>query len=260
MLRQALKPLAPRWSIALWRSWYWTIYRLRHHLTARDAPHLDLDSKVASVLTDNWSDCFAGSHPRDRRMRCLADQGVDGMSTENIRFLINEVVKRFAEGGLYMEVGTYRGCSLLSAALYNARTQCVGVDNFSLFDPEQENEKYLKSHLAKFDNPKNIQLRKGDYSDVVPEYFKHRSDLKVNVYFYDGPHSFEDQLKGLEIVRPHLARESIVLVDDLNVPEVERANRIFLRQNPNFRSVFRVKTNGENPLTWWNGFEVIATI
>jgi hypothetical protein len=193
-------------------------------------------------------------------MQCLKDKGVEGMNTENIRFLINEVVKRVAQGGLYMEVGAYQGCSLLSAAIFNSDTECVGIDNFSQFDPEQVNENRLKSNLAKFDNPKNIHLYRGDYKDVIPEYFRRTDNLKVHVYFYDGPHSFVDQLEGLEIVLPYLAKECVILVDDLNVPEVERANRTFLRQNSDFRSIFRVKTNGVDPLTWWNGFEVIATI
>ncbi len=193
-------------------------------------------------------------------MQCLEDKCVAGMNTENIRFLINEIVRLFAKGGLYMEIGTYQGCSLLSAALFNSSTKCVGIDNFSLFDPKKDNEQYLQSNLAKFDNPQNIHLCRGDYKDVIPKYFEQRDNTKVHVYFYDGPHSFVDQLEGLEIVLPYLARECVILVDDLNVPEVERANRQFLRHNSNFRSVFRVRTDGEDPFTWWNGFEIIATI
>jgi cephalosporin hydroxylase len=159
-----------------------------------------------------------------------------------------------------MEVGTYRGCSLLSAALFNSDIECVGIDDFSQFDPKQENEKYLRDNINKFENPKNITLCNGNFEEVIPKYFRQNTNSKIQVYFYDGSHSFADQLRGLDIVRPYLATECIILVDDLNVPEVERANKKFLRNNPKFRSVFRIKTHGDDPKTWWNGFEVIATI
>jgi len=82
--------------------------------------------------------------------------------------------------------------------------------------------------------------------------------LKVNVYYYDGDHSYENQIEGLNILLPYLAHKCIILVDDINGEEVEEANKYFVKENPNFKSVFKIRTKGTNSIDWWNGFEVIA--
>lgn len=211
--------------------------------------------RLLSRLWDNYS---TDDHPKDRRMRILRDKRVAGMGVENIRYLTNEMVRRVAQNGVYLEVGTYRGSSLLSAALFNDTTRCIGIDNFSQFNKREKNEYALKRNLAKFGRLRNIEFYNKDYREALRELFEREPHLKVNVYYYDGKHSYRDQLEGLEVMLPHYAERCIILVDDINWPDPERASEDFLRKNPSFRTLLKIKTSATPAPNWWNGFQVIA--
>ncbi len=214
--------------------------------------------RVEKILKNNWCDYEIDLYPKNRRMKILADNRVEGMSTENVRFFINEIVRQFAEKGVFLEVGTWRGCSLLSAALFNHSSRCISIDNFSQFDNGNNNEKILKENLQKFGNPKNIEYYKGDYRKVIKEIFSKEPNLKVNVYFYDGNHSYKNQLNGLKIIMPHLAEKCLIIVDDLNWKRIEKANKDFIKENPCFKSLTKIKTEGNGWPDWWNGIEIIG--
>ena len=213
---------------------------------------------VKAMLRECWDDPAVDLFPKDRRMRVLAERGVDGMSCENVRFLVNELVKRFASGGVYLEVGMFRGCSILSAALFNEATRCIGIDNFSEFDDKGTNKEILKENLAKFGTPSNIEYYNMDYREAIAHIFASEPQLRVDVYYYDGEHTYEAQLAGLEIMLPHLSERCVILVDDINWDYVERANQDFLKAHREFASAFKTKSRGCGTDDWWNGVEVIV--
>jgi len=155
---------------------------------------------IEKILKECWINYKKDLNPRDRRMGVLKEKGVRGMSTENIRFLLNEIVRRFAKRGTYLEVGMFRGCSLLSAALFNPSIRCIGIDNFSEFNYNSSgwrpsdnlnNEEELKNNLAKFPNVGNVRWYNGDYKGVIKNLFAEEPNLKVNIYFYDAGHSIK---------------------------------------------------------------------
>lgn len=213
---------------------------------------------INKILKENWVDYNAELHPKDRRMDILREKGVKGMSTENVRFFFNEIVKQYAKNGIYLEIGMFQGCSLLSSALFNLSTRCIGIDNFSQFDEEGKNQEILIENLSKFNNPKNIEWYNEDYKKAIENIFTKEPNLKVNVYFYDGEHSYENQIEGLRIMLPHLAEKCIIVVDDLNCEKAEMANNAFIKENPDFKSIIKIKTKGNGSEDWWNGIEVIG--
>ena len=220
--------------------------------------HIEKGSRIKSILKANWKNCATDVCPMDRRMSILDIKGVAGMSTENTRFIINEIVRQYANAGVYLEVGIYRGCSLLSAALFNTATRCIGIDNFSQFDIDGVNEKTLKMHLEKFGNPKNIEYYKKDYKEALKDLFLKEPELRVNVYYYDGDHSYENQLEGLDIMVPHLAEKCVILVDDINWNQVKKANRDFIKRHRDFKLALIIRTKMNGSKDWWNGFSVIT--
>ena len=213
---------------------------------------------IESILRGGWANPSEDLFPKNRRMRVLGDKEVDGMSSENVRFLVNETVRRFAHRGVYLEVGMYRGCSILSAALFNPSTRCIGIDNFSEFDGEGMNHAILKANLGKFGNPPNIEYYNMDYREAIERLFAREPQMKVEVYYYDGKHTYDDQIEGLETMLPHLSKSCAVLIDDLNWDYVENANIDFLKVHPEFESAFKIFARGEGTDDWWNGFEVIT--
>lgn len=223
---------------------------------------------VKNILKKEWNNYKTDFHPKNRRMKVLKDKKIDGMSSENIRYLINEVVKRSVKNGTYLEVGTYRGCSLLSACLFNRSTRCIGIDDFSEFDgtkviknglciDKKDNKKILKKNLQKFRNPKNIEFYEEDYEKAIKKIFSKEPKLKIDCYFYDGEHSYENQLNGLQIVLPHLKKKCIIFIDDVNFKEVEKATQDFMKMYPEFKSAFKIKTYGNYSDDWWNGFQIL---
>lgn len=213
---------------------------------------------VMEILKKCWEDFEKDLYPKDRRMQILEKENIGGMNTENIRFLFNEIVKKYAKNGVYLEVGVFKGSSLLSSALFNPATRCIGIDNFSQFNPEGKNQRTLIENISKLDYPKWIEIHNGDYRQVIKDLFSKEPDLKVNVYFYDGEHSYENQLNGLKIILPYLAPKCIIIIDDFNWEQVERANKDFIRENPDFKSIFQIRTESIHSKNWWNGIEILA--
>ena len=83
---------------------------------------------------------------------------------------------------------------------------------------------YPKKNFKKFNNPANIELYNGDFRIIVPNLFLKEPNLKVDIYYYDGGHSYENQWKGLDIIQPYLADKCIIFVDDTNWDVVKRVS------------------------------------
>src|SRR5215207_3690610 len=60
---------------------------------------------------------------------------VPGMSSPKICNLLNALVARMDPGERYLEIGCWRGRTLLSAALNNMDRVCIGCDKFRLCGP-----------------------------------------------------------------------------------------------------------------------------
>lgn len=259
-LKDRARKYAPQWTILVWRFLYWTFKQDRWKYVFEPV-YVDRHSHIVDLLRECWTNFRRDIYPNDRRLSVLEQNHVRGMSTENICFLINEIVKRFASKGTYLEVGTFNGCSLLSAALYNTSTRCIGIDNFSAYGHIANNEDILKTNLEKFDNLQHVQFYNMDYIKALQLLFSKEPDLKVNVYFYDGEHSYENQVRGLEILLLYLAEKCVILVDDFWFRSAEKANEEFLQRNPSFKSVFRIRPNpwkASPSETWWNGLEIMT--
>jgi hypothetical protein len=221
--------------------------------------YVDKRSGIYPILATEWGNIRRDLHPVDRRMDVLREHGVAGMATENISYLINELVKRFARNGVYCEVGVFQGYSLVSAALFNPSTRCIGIDNFSEFNTENGNCAILRRNLDRFEL-KNAQIHNDDYRAALRRLFLRERDLRINVYYYDGRHDYHSQVAGLEAVVPFLAPRCVILVDDINLPAVEKANAVFIKTHRDFRTAFRIKTRVNGSRDWWNGFEVITRL
>lgn len=217
--------------------------------------YINKRTEIKKILEENWDRTLCLSL-KNKRMEALGE--IIGMGTEYIYFLINETVRKFAKNGVYLECGIYRGKSLLSAALFNDSTRCIGIDNFFQFNPDGDNESILRNNLKKFANLRNIEYYVKDYREAIKDLSSREPGLKISVYYYDGNHVYDDQLEGLRIILPYLAQRCVILVDDINLECVEKANRKFIKENPDFISVFRIKTERIGAQDWGSGFEVIT--
>ena len=211
---------------------------------------------MEDILDEFWYNWKIDPFPKDCRMKILEDFGVRGMSSENFRFLINELVKRHAK--TYLEVGTWHGCSLLSAAMFNPDVRCIGIDNFKHHNKTGENAEILSKNIKRMDVDNVLFINGDDAKDLVP--YLERNGIKIDVYFYDGFHSYESQYNGLTRVLPYMADNCFIAVDDCDYKQVKKANNQFLEENKDFEVVFEISGNSKfsnfHESNWWNGYQI----
>jgi len=141
---------------------------------------------------------------------------IHGMSGYMYRHLLNNLCSR--QGITYGEVGTWNGSTWLSAIYNNPHITAWTCDNWSEFggprDQFIENYKVVGRWKGQADIFKNSNhnsheedFRKLDFGIHGP----------IDIYFFDGPHSREDQKDGIVLAWDALAPISIVLVDDWNL-------------------------------------------
>jgi len=158
----------------------------------------------------------------DPNAPCLAPD-VEGMTSPNVRRLLNMLVKQLPRGEAYLEVGTHRGATLISALLDHTTTTAYAIDNYSQFLDSGKTERAFQANMAKYQAriPK-VRVSREDCWD-----FGKRKHLEkpIGLFFYDGWHS---SAKGMErnTASSHAraltafirlcAREFIYVTDDWN--------------------------------------------
>ena len=180
---------------------------------------------------------------------------IDSMSTYAIGYLINRICKNLSKSQVYLNIGCWKGFSLI-AGMVNTQCKVIGVDNFSQFSgPKNEflnNFNNLKKH--------NHFFYEQDYKGYF-ESLDHSKD-KFDFYFYDGEHSYDNQLKNLEIVDNFLNIGSLVLIDDINFDEVYEGTLDFINKpNSKFKIVKEIKTaNNHCHPSFWNGIMILKKL
>jgi hypothetical protein len=171
---------------------------------------------------------------------------VPRMSTFAIGAIINRAVALMPDDQSYLNIGVWNGFTLLAGMASNPHKACIGVDNFSHKDSPRT------AFLRRFQRargPKH-QFREGDFR----EYFAAQHTEKLGLYLFDGPHTYEDQLDGLQLAEPFFAPGCLVLVDDTNWPQVRDANLDFIKHSSfEYRMLLDMQTPRTGHPTYWNG-------
>ncbi len=210
---------------------------------------------ILETCWDNWKE---DEFPIDRRMTIVEETiGQPAMSVENTRFLINEIVRRV--GGVYLEVGVFVGHSLMSAAVFNECAECIGIENFTEHADQKRLEYVIKHHM-----PDNATILHGSYEDIVPR-LKEEYANDVNVYYYDGHHSYWATLLGLYMIQPLMAPKSYILLDDTVMNQVRHAKNRFVNANNDWKQVLEIVPPRELLIAntfknWYNGFCVLEKV
>ncbi|HYM64131.1 MAG TPA: class I SAM-dependent methyltransferase [Gaiellaceae bacterium] len=186
------------------------------------------------------------SRPRDRRFEHVLE-AVPGLARENNLALLNLAARLLGLGESYVEVGSFRGTSLVAAMLGNDG-EFVAIDDFSFDEATPEG---LESSLERFGLEGATILAGNAFELLERGALEGRS---VGVYYYDAAHDHESQLRGLRLVEPHLAHEALLIVDDSDWDEVRRATADYLAGQPQARLAFDIPGSEG----WWEGMQVIS--
>jgi precorrin-6B methylase 2 len=140
-----------------------------------------------------------------------------GMSTKEVRILLNSLVK---EDTNYLEIGLYKGSTFISALFENNPKNAYAIDSYKQFENESGDD-ILKAFLKNCESYKisNFTLIRNDAFNLTNE---QKQDIKdINLYFYDGGHSYRDHYMALRYYYENLNKIFILIVDDWIHPDAE---------------------------------------
>jgi len=157
---------------------------------------------LAQAVRGAFEDALVGRGEMDERV-----YGVEGFCGRKHRLFFNNLI-RAVENPRYLEVGIFKGATLC-AALAGNKIRATGVDNWTEYGGKASQ---FYTNLAAIRGPEaSVTIFEQDFRTVP---YAHIG--KFNIYFYDGPHSPEDQYDGIRVAMPALDDQAILLIDDWN--------------------------------------------
>jgi protein O-GlcNAc transferase len=211
---------------------------------------LDPDRFLAE-LPRLFDDFPRSEHPRDRRFQPIAD-GVENLAQENNLALLNLAASCLGRDEAYVEVGVYHGASLIAAMLGNDDKRFVGIDALRFSGTSLDK---IEANLARF-GLEVPEIVVDDAFELVPA--GALGDTRIGVWYYDAAHSFEAQIEGLRIAEPHLVPGALVIVDDTDWEDVERALDAYLADQPRAHRLLAIDGKSRGAPQWWEGMQVLV--
>lgn len=186
---------------------------------------------------------------RGMRNRLVDLCQIPRMSTYAIAAMINKAVSLMSTDCCFLNVGVWNGFTFLAGLVGNSEKKCIGVDNFSEFGGPRE------EFLERFNRYKYVNHHFYDMDYV--DYFKKVHKEEIGLYIYDGGHSYQDQLRGLQLAEPFFSDGCVVLVDDTNWDAPKQATLDFISSSShNYEILLDESTSRNGHPTLWNGLMV----
>jgi hypothetical protein len=130
---------------------------------------------------------------------------MEGMSGNKTRHLYNNICN--LSDSTYLEVGTWKGSSFISAMYKNYGIYGYCVDNWCEFGgPKDEFYNNIKTFLTN----KDIKIIDKDCWAITSD----DVHKKINIFMYDGAHDYESQKKAITYYHQFFSRFVIIMIDD----------------------------------------------
>jgi hypothetical protein len=183
------------------------------------------------------------------------------MTTPSTMHLLNLAVRHLAADECYLEVGTWRGATLIGALLGNEALG-MAIDN----DTMDEHDGDGRSSQAVW--RENVELfgmhgRVRYVDNAVPAAWETLHEVlgvPVGVYLFDGDKSTEEAAyAGLEGVIPFLASEALIFVDDANEITIRKAvHKLCTAHSHHAIKLLDISLPGNCWPCFWNGIIAIG--
>lgn len=215
---------------------------------------MDLTAFVRELPAAYGEDFMTVDLPSDRFDTLVAS--VEGMSTPHSLTLLNEAVRHLGPDEYYLEVGSYRGRSLIGAMLGSEHDRFVAIENFREFGvPLDIAEQIVHRTLREWGVRDRVQFLRGEAFTMLPQGVV---PGPVGVYFYDGAHSRLAQYLGLAVAEPWLADNALVIVDDASWPQVASSTQSYMDSHPGYELLYDFRASADFDPRWCNGVKVFA--
>jgi predicted O-methyltransferase YrrM len=197
-----------------------------------------------------FDDFPRSEHPRDRRFQPVVE-GVTNLASENTLALLNLSASLLGPGEAYVEIGVYHGASLVASMLGNEDKRFVGIDSFGFRDASLEG---VEANLERFGLPRP-EILVGDAFELVPT--GAIGERSVGVWYYDAAHDFDSHVRGLRMAEPLLVPGALMIVDDTDWTDVERALDAYLAEQARATRVLTIDGKTRGQPQWWEGMQVL---
>ncbi len=192
----------------------------------------------------------------------LAEQGksklteeilaMEGMSGNKSRHFLNNLLNRGEVR--YLEIGTWKGSTLVASHYLNSIQYSIAIDNFSQYGgPREEFKENCKKFLGKVPN-----FIDGDCFLIDPVKY----DISdINIYFYDGEHSSESQRKALQHYYSQVCNEFVFMVDDWNWESVQLGTNQAIQHTGAevlYKKEIFTDNHAGDRAGWWNGWGIFV--
>lgn len=180
---------------------------------------------------------------------------IEGMSSPKNRHLLNNICS--LPHANYLEVGVWKGSTFISALYKNKLHSAIAIDNWSEFNGPKD---VFSQNVKTFLDPKNITILETDaFSLDKQKTFKQ----PINIYFYDGDHSFEAHKAAFTYFNDFFADTFIAIIDDYcyDAPQenaIQRGTKAAIQElgyNILYEEILTARHNQDTG-TWWNGLFV----
>lgn len=170
---------------------------------------------------------------------------LEGMTGKKTRHFYNNLLDT-RKKTKYLEIGSWRGSSFISAMYKNNNAWGMAIDDFNPHyggpNAGVDNLSIMKSNCEKF-------LSKDKYEINVQEFYA--LDVKTlptfDVYLYDGDHVEHFQYNAFKKMYPCFADICIVVIDDYNATGVKNGTE---RAKKEFGSTIPFKVVHEKEITY----------
>lgn len=179
---------------------------------------------------------------------------IKGFATPTMRHLFSNLCH--IKDLVYLEIGAHCGASFVSA-FNNNPIHAIGIDDFT----QPFNEPDFRQQLADNLNRWKDTAKKVDFYDT--DCWKLDRDLLpwVDVFYYDGEHSYASQARALPAFVEQMSPNFIYIVDDFQWDDVKRGTEDGLKAlHPYIKIEQEWHLQGEDgrndhPI-WWNGLAI----
>jgi protein O-GlcNAc transferase len=184
---------------------------------------------------------------------------VQGMTTPTVMQLLNHAVSCLDDDECYLEVGTWRGATLIGALLGNdAFGYAIDNDVMDEHDGDKRSSQDVwRENVVHF----GMQERTAYIDASVPAIWETLElPVPVGVYLFDGDKSTDEAASaGIMGVLPFLSKRALIILDDANDMHVRMAAQRLLTTYPrNTAKLLDAPTPSNCWGSFWNGVMVIV--
>ncbi len=220
---------------------------------------MNIRAWAATLEHEFWGWGSVNAYPRMPMSYIEVLDQVQGMTTPSTMHLLNLAVRRLGPNECYLEVGTWRGATLIGALMDN-RAFGVAIDNDSMNEHDEDDEQSYdvwEKNVRHFNMRDRVEYVNGSVPAVWQELGLR---TPVGVYLFDGDKSTEAAAYvGLIGALPFLADEALIVIDDANEITIRLAVHKLERAYPDqVVKILDIPTPGNCWPCFWNGIMALA--